>query len=134
VDIAIDLNNQRGLVTVKINDEALNNLLSPKVDSQFICPKFLPQDFLGGSHLTAEFFCALKFLRGNFLIRDDVFDWHGTILPKNPSPVSPKGEKLKPPKHRTLALTNARASEQDKSHAHALPFREGATQHREPIR
>jgi len=36
---------------------------------------------------------------------------------------SPEGEKLNPPKHKTLALTNIHASGQDKRHAHALPFR-----------
>ena len=36
VDIAIHFNNQRGLVTVKVDDESLNDLLPPKIDSQFI--------------------------------------------------------------------------------------------------
>jgi hypothetical protein len=31
-------------------------LLPPKMDSQLIRPQFLPEDFLGGSHLTAKFF------------------------------------------------------------------------------
>jgi len=30
-----------------------------KMDSQPIRPQFHPQDFLGGSHLAAQFFCAL---------------------------------------------------------------------------
>jgi hypothetical protein len=110
-------------VTVEVDNKSLYNLLPSEMNAQPIRPQFLPQDFLGGSHLAAEFFCALKFLRGDFLIRDDVFDGHGMILLKNPSPVSPKGEKLKPPKHGTLALTNVRASGQDKSLAHALPSR-----------
>ena len=38
VDVAIDFDDQAHLVTVKIDDEALNNLLSPKVDSQLIRP------------------------------------------------------------------------------------------------
>lgn len=33
----------------------------------------------------------------------------------------------------SLALETQQASGQKRSHAHALPFREGATQHREPI-
>ena len=33
-----------------------------------------------------------------------------------------------------LLWQEVRASGQDKSHAHALPFREGATQHRELLR
>jgi hypothetical protein len=33
VDISIDLNNQPCPVTVEIDDESLNNLLSPKADS-----------------------------------------------------------------------------------------------------
>jgi hypothetical protein len=88
VDIAIHFNNQPRPVAIEVNDESLNDLLPPKVDSQLIRPKFLPQEFLGGSHLTAQFFGTLKFLRGDFLIRDDVFDRHGMILPKkHPSPL-----------------------------------------------
>jgi hypothetical protein len=80
VDITIHFNHQPRLVTVEVNNKPLNHLLPPKADSQLIRPKFLPQDLLGGRHLTAEFFGALKFLRSDLLIRDDVFDWHGDIL------------------------------------------------------
>ncbi len=38
VDIAIHFNDQRGSVTVKVNDESLNDLLPPKMDSQLIRP------------------------------------------------------------------------------------------------
>jgi hypothetical protein len=38
MDIAIHFNNQCGLVTVKVNNESLNNLLPPKVDTQLIRP------------------------------------------------------------------------------------------------
>jgi hypothetical protein len=67
-------------VTIKVNNESLYNLLPPKMDSQFIRPQFLPQDYLGGSHFAAKFFRALKFLFGDFLICDDVFDRHGGIV------------------------------------------------------
>jgi len=42
VDVAIYFNNQPRPVTVKVNDESLNDLLPPKVDSQFIPPQFFP--------------------------------------------------------------------------------------------
>jgi hypothetical protein len=80
VDIPINLHNQPSLMTVKIDDEAFNNLLPPKADSQLLRPHFLPKDFLGRRHLAAEFFCALEFCFGDFLIRDDIFDRHGGIL------------------------------------------------------
>ena len=101
VDISIHLNHQRGLMTVKVNDESLNDLLPPKADSQLLRAHFLPKDFLSRRHLTAQFFGALQFFFCDSLTWDDVFDRHGSlILPAfktNPSPVSPKGEKLKPP-------------------------------------
>ena len=42
VDISVYFNDQRGLVTIKVDDESLNDLLPPKVDSQLIRPKFIP--------------------------------------------------------------------------------------------
>lgn len=52
---------RRGLVTVKVHDEPRNGLLPPKVDSRLVRPQFLPQDFLGGSRVTAQFLSALRF-------------------------------------------------------------------------
>ncbi len=127
-------------MAVKVDNESLNDLplapparagVPPKADSQLTPPQFFPQDFFGGSHLAAEFFCALKFLRGDLLIRDDVFDWHGMILPKNPSPVSPEGEKLKPPKQRTLALTKSAPA--DKIKVTPIPSPSGEGQADMPI-
>ena len=110
VDVSIHLNHQRGLVTVKVNNKPLNDLLSPKTDSQLLGTHFLPQNFLSRSHLTPQFFGALKFFFGYLLTWDDVFDWHGLlILPAfktNPSPVSPKGEKLRPSSNKFLPLEN----------------------------
>jgi len=94
-------------VTVKINNESRDDLLPPKMDSQFIRTQFLPQNLFGRRHLAAEFFCTLKFFLGDFLTGDDVFDRHGNISLvcsgkryisqlTNPSPVSPEGEKPKP--------------------------------------
>jgi hypothetical protein len=48
-------------VTVEINNKSLNDLLPPKADSQLLRAQFFPQDFLGGCHLAAQFFGALKF-------------------------------------------------------------------------
>jgi hypothetical protein len=102
-------------MTIKINYESLNDLLPPKMDSQLVGADFLPQDFLGGSHLAAQFFCTLKFLFGDLLTCDDILDWHGSlILPAfktNPSPVSPKGEKLKPSSNKYLLLENRHTSQ-----------------------
>jgi hypothetical protein len=94
-------------VTVKVNDESLNDLLPPKADSQLLGTNFLPQKFFSKSHLTAQFLCTLKFFFGDSLTWDDIFDRHRSlILPAfktNPSPVSPKGEKLKPSSNDTLS-------------------------------
>lgn|GEM_PF-6599464 len=38
MDISIHFKDQRRLVTIEIDDESLNDLLPPKVDSQFIRP------------------------------------------------------------------------------------------------
>jgi hypothetical protein len=56
VDVAVDFHNQACLMTVKVNDKSLNDLLPPKVDSQLIRPQFFPQDFLGGSRFTRAYF------------------------------------------------------------------------------
>jgi hypothetical protein len=65
VDIAINLHNQACLMTIKVNNESLNNLLPPKVDSQLIRPPKVPEggssshtlrSFLGGSRFATEFF------------------------------------------------------------------------------
>jgi hypothetical protein len=137
VDVSIHLHNQPRLVTIEVNNEALYNLLSPEMNTKLIRPQFFPQDFLGGSHFTAKFLGALKFLRGDFLIRDDVFDRHGDILlvcsengisakRQNPSPVSPKGEKLRPSMHRTFALPTSASA--DKIKVTPMPFPSGKGQ------
>ncbi len=41
MNVSIHFNNQRGLVTVKVNDESLNNLLPPKADSQLLRTQFI---------------------------------------------------------------------------------------------
>jgi hypothetical protein len=41
----------RGLMTVKVNDESLNDLLPPKVDSQLIRPLFFPKNIFSFSRL-----------------------------------------------------------------------------------
>src|SRR3990172_8564877 len=89
MDIPIHFHHQRGLVTVKVDDKPHNDLLPPKVDSQFIRPQFLPQNLFSESHVTAEFFCTLKFFFGDFLTCDDILDRHGGVLmqnSKNPPP------------------------------------------------
>ncbi len=80
VDIAIDFNNQRGLVTIKVNDKSLNDLLSPKADSQLLSAYFLPKNFLSRCHLAAKFFRALEVFFSDSLTCDDIFDRHGGIL------------------------------------------------------
>jgi hypothetical protein len=46
VNVSIHFHNQPRLVTVKINNESLNDLLPPKADSQLVGADFLPQQFL----------------------------------------------------------------------------------------
>jgi len=41
-------------VIIKIDNETLNNLLPPKMDSQLIRPYFVPQDFLGRHATTSQ--------------------------------------------------------------------------------
>src|SRR3990172_3372529 len=105
MDIPIHFHHQRGLVTVKVDDKPHNDLLPPKVDSQFIRPQFLPQNLFSESHVTAEFFCTLKFFFGDFLTCDDILDRHGGVPMQNsktPTPASPKGEELKPTCNKAL--------------------------------
>jgi len=59
------------------------------MDSQFIRPQFLPQNLFGGSHITAQFFCALEFLFGNSLTLNNILDVHVAILLYNPTPALP---------------------------------------------
>ncbi len=66
VDIAIHFNNQPRLMTIKVDNESLNDLLSPKADSQLLGADFLPQKFFSRSHFAAEFFCALSFFLVTF--------------------------------------------------------------------
>jgi len=35
------------------------------------------------SHITPQFYCALKFFFGDLLTWDDVLDWHGGIVMQN---------------------------------------------------
>lgn len=73
------------------------------MDSQPLRAHFLPQNFLSGRHLAAEFFGALKFFLGDLLTCDNIFDRHGGILMQNsktPLPSPLKGEKPIPPMHR----------------------------------
>jgi hypothetical protein len=51
-----------------------------------------------------KFFGTLKLFFRDGLTWDDVFDWHGGIVQENPSPVSPKGEKLIPPETKIVLL------------------------------
>jgi hypothetical protein len=44
MDVSIHFNDQPCLVTVKINDEPRNDLLSPKMDSQLIPAQLLPKE------------------------------------------------------------------------------------------
>lgn len=80
-------------MAIKVNDESLNDLLPPKMNTQLICAQFFPQNLFGESHLTAKFFpgtarqgrCgALKFFFGDALTWDDVFDGPGLILTEKP--------------------------------------------------
>ena len=80
MDVTIYFNDQPCLVTVKVNNKTCNDLLSPKMDAQLIRTQFLPKDFLGGSHLTAQFAGTLKFFFGDGLTWDDVFDWHDWLI------------------------------------------------------
>lgn len=43
MDVAIDFNDQPRLVTVKVDDKSLNNLLPPKADTQLIGADLLPE-------------------------------------------------------------------------------------------
>ena len=42
MDVSIHLNDQPRLVTVKINDEPSDDLLSPEMDSRLVPAQFLP--------------------------------------------------------------------------------------------
>ncbi len=92
MDITIQFNDQRRFVTVKVNYKPRDNLLPPKVNAQLTRPQFLPKNLFGGGHITAQFTGAFQLFFGHSLTRNDVFDWHFTILIENPSPASPKGE------------------------------------------
>ena len=101
MDVSIQFNDQRRLVTVKVNDEPCNDLLSPEMDSQLIRTQFLPdasqfsqQESCRGDSLHFRFLkmercpkdrgVALKFFFCDCLTWDDVFDWHGVILMQPP--------------------------------------------------
>ena len=73
-------------VTIKINDESLNNLLPPKADSQLAGADFLPQQFFRRCHLTPQFFGAFEFCLGDYLICNNILDRHVWILIQNLSP------------------------------------------------
>ena len=55
-------------VTIKIDNESLNDLLPPKMDSQLIrrSSSHTLRSLLGGSHLAAKFFGVFKFFVTNF--------------------------------------------------------------------
>ncbi len=98
MDIPIHFNNQCCFVTVKVNNEACNDLLPPEVDAQLISAQLLPaESSRQESYLAAQFFCALEFLFGDPLAGDNacpersrrVFDWHEVILTPKPHPRLP---------------------------------------------
>ena len=93
MDVSIHFNDQRRFVTVKVNDEPRNDLLPPKMDSQLIRTQFLPEDFLGKSHITPKFFCALKFFFGDGLTWDNILNRHGGIVMQNGKPPLPSPQK-----------------------------------------
>ena len=62
MNISVHFNNQPRLVTVEINDESCDDLLPPKMDSQFVRTQFLPENFLGGSHVVPQFAGAIEVL------------------------------------------------------------------------
>src|SRR5512138_3265147 len=112
-------------MTIKIDNESLNNLLPPKMNSQFVRPKFLPQDLLSRCHLTPQFPGALEFRLGDSLTRDDVFDWHEMILIQNPTPASPKGEELIPTWNKILLWKLDMPSDRKEVNLIPSPFGEG---------
>ncbi|HMB22568.1 MAG TPA: hypothetical protein VKP08_07065, partial [Anaerolineales bacterium] len=125
MDVAIYFNNQPCPMTIKIDNESLNNLLPPKMNSQFVRPKFLPQDLLSRCHLTPQFPGALEFRLGDSLTRDDVFDWHEMILIQNPTPASPKGEELIPTWNKILLWKLDMPSDRKEVNLIPSPFGEG---------
>lgn len=120
-------------MTVKVNDESLNDLLPSEMNTQLICPQFLPQDFLGGRHFAAEFTGALEFFFGDVLTWDDILDWHNEILPLSRLPLSsasgtmsPKGGEAKTTLTPSLSLETEHAIRRRKEvNSIPSPFGEG---------
>lgn len=130
-------------MAVKVNDEPLNNLLSPKPDSQLLRANFLPQKFLCRRHLAAtsphfrslkmgrcpkDRWVALKFFFCDFLTCEDIFDRHGGVVMQNGQTPLPSTLKGRSPNHPNIntCFADIRASGQDRNHPHALSFRKGA--------
>lgn len=102
MDIPIDLHNQRRLVTVKVNDKSLNDLLPSEMDAQLVRPPKVPEGgnssykifsagvisrrlslfslFENGEMSEGQRGGALEFCFGNSLFSDDVFERHLLIL------------------------------------------------------
>ena len=78
VNITIHLDNQTGSVAIKINDKAVNYLLTAEMPtSKFICPQGMPEERFSGCHILAQFPGPLAFFGCDFLADDSVFDRHG---------------------------------------------------------
>ena len=65
MNISIHFNHQRGLVTIEIDNESLNNLLPPKADSQLLCPPKVPE----GGNSSHKIFSAGVMSRRSSLAR-----------------------------------------------------------------
>src|SRR5258707_3160639 len=64
-------------MTIKVNNVAVNHLLSSEVKSfQFIRPQFTPENLFGRRHITTRFLGALAHSTSNLLTNDDIIYWH----------------------------------------------------------
>ena len=106
MDTPVNLNDEACRMTIEVNDKSRNDLLSAKMDSQFIPTQFLPEYFFGGRHFAAEFSCSFELFFCDKLSGDDVFDGHDGNT--NPSQPSPRGMCLKSLTHSEISPTDLR--------------------------
>lgn len=77
VNFSIHFDDERGGVTIEINDVAKKDLLPAKMPSaKPFCAQSLPQDGLGFGHLPPKLFCQLYFFGRYSLSADNILLHH----------------------------------------------------------
>ena len=73
MDLSVHLDNQRSLMTIEIDNKAINNLLPSKVKaSQLVAAQQTPKDFFRRRHIAPKQFGSLLLCRVDALANDNV--------------------------------------------------------------